>query len=91
MCAFARAHLLQCVRLCVRGGRLRTGRKGRRDRQPAKCVSMVRDGTEGEAPSRNRGSDVSCYTPPLEEEGKRKEGEAAEEEEEAGASVLQRR
>lgn len=43
-----------------------------------------------EVPSRNRESDVSCYTPQLKEEGKRKEGEKVVEEEEAGASVLQR-
>lgn len=97
VCAFARAHLSQlCLR--VKGRRLR---KGERREEPWSlpnvfpgCVT-ARRGWAGqrEVPSRNRESDVSCYTPPLEEEGKRKEGEEVKEEEEegeAGASVLQR-
>lgn len=68
------------VHLCVKGEMVEKGREGGSEGGSVSlpngfpgCVTARRRWAgQREVPSRNRESDVSCYTPQLKEEGKRK-------------------
>lgn len=82
------SHMLTCRKcLCAKGGRLKRGKEGGTVSLPnvfPGCVTVRRRWAGlREVPRRNRESDVSCYSPQLKEEGKGKEGEEVEKEEEA--------